>query len=393
MARMLQSEEAARRLGVKLPTLYAYVSRGLLASYPAPGGRRSLFDVKDVERLAKRGSRDRPSEPKLAAVTTSVTQLRPDGPAYRGDPVVGLVGSHSFEEVAELLWQAPPGPWAPRHLGSPPDLAPDDLLRWAVVFCGARDELRSDVRPEAVLQAAPRLIATMADVLPVAGAREPRRDAAERGHESLAERLVDRLVSSPRASRRAALAGAIDAALVLLADHELATSTLAVRVAASTRGDLYDAVLAGFGTMAGPLHGGANILAIDLLRRAARQGVEHTVDETLRWQRALPGFGHMVYERGDPRAPVLIDRALAVASPKARDVVRELLELTQAHDLPAPNIDLGLAALVWGAGMVPESGRLLFTLARMAGWVAHYLEELDEAPLRYRARAVYASAP
>ncbi len=54
VAGMLESAEAARRLGVKLPTLYAYVSRGLLVSHPAPGGRRSLFASEDIEALAKR---------------------------------------------------------------------------------------------------------------------------------------------------------------------------------------------------------------------------------------------------------------------------------------------------------------------------------------------------
>ena len=90
-------------------------------------------------------------------------------------------------------------------------------------------------------------------------------------------------------------------ALGLLADHELATSTVAVRVAASTRADLYDATLAGLGTLAGPLHGGASPLAYALIVDAERHGVERALNECLRWQRVLPGFGHSVYKHGDPR--------------------------------------------------------------------------------------------
>src|ERR1700722_16217810 len=97
---MLPSEEAARRLGVKVPTLYAYVSRGLLESHPAPGGRRSLFDLDDIERLATRQRGGRQVESRLATITTGVTQLRQDGPSYRGRPATALVGSMSFEEVA-----------------------------------------------------------------------------------------------------------------------------------------------------------------------------------------------------------------------------------------------------------------------------------------------------
>ena len=91
---MLQSEEAARRLGVKVSTLYAYVSRGLLASHPEPDGRRSLFALADIEQLARRRRRGEPAETALATITTGVTQLRRGGPYYRGHPRhrVGVAG-------------------------------------------------------------------------------------------------------------------------------------------------------------------------------------------------------------------------------------------------------------------------------------------------------------
>jgi citrate synthase len=191
----------------------------------------------------------------------------------------------------------------------------------------------------------------------------------------------------------AAVVRAVNAALVLLADHELATSTVAVRVAASTRADLYDAVLAGLGVVAGPLHGGASQLAYTLLRDAGRLGPERALDETLRWQRRLPGFGHTVYRGTDPRFTVLKQTVDAIGTAEGRRTLDGVLALAAERAIPGPNVDLGLAALALAAGMPEDGGRTIFTIARVAGWTAHYLEELEERPVRYRARAVYAIRP
>src|SRR5580700_11546271 len=101
---MLDSEEAARHLGVKLTTLYAYVSRGLLVSHPVPGSRRRCFDREDLDRLAGRHRPSGPDDTRLATVITGVTQIDDRGLRYRGHPVADLVGTYCFEEVAELLW-------------------------------------------------------------------------------------------------------------------------------------------------------------------------------------------------------------------------------------------------------------------------------------------------
>ena len=203
----------------------------------------------------------------------------------------------------------------------------------------------------------------------------------------MAERLASALTPEPTAE----LIKAVNAAMVLMADHELAASTMAVRIAASTRADIYDAVLAALGTIAGPLHGGASQLAYSLLVDADREGVERALDDTLRWQRVLPGFGHSVYKHGDPRFTVLLRLFEQLAAPEQVELVGSLVELADAHSIPLPNVDLAMAAIAWSTGMAPDAGRTLFTVARVAGWVAHYLEELGERPLRFRARAVYAA--
>lgn len=384
MAQMLDSEQAARRLGVKPATLYAYVSRGLLTSYK-DRGRRSLFAMEDVEALARRARGGRQVETKLASVTTAVTHLDRSGPAYRGRPATALATSASFEEVAELLWGVGPGPWRPHRLSAPEGLQAGDLLRWAVVMSGARDPLRFDLGPDAVTRAARRLIATMVAVLgpPHMGPPE-----GARGEQPLADQLAEALTDRPTP----AVARAIDAALVLLADHELASSTLAARIAGSTRASLYDAVLAGLGTIGGSLHGAASRLAHLLLEDALRRGAEEAIEEVLRWRRSLPGFGQPLYPNGDPRAAVLLDLVEGLPGSPEHQVVRSVLGVAAAQQLPPPNIDMSLAALMLLAGARPGAGEVVFSVARTAGMVAHLLEEYSEQPLRFRARAVYTAA-
>ena len=234
---MLTSEEAARRLGVKVPTLYAYVSRGLLVSHPDPARRGSLFDLDQVEALATRSRGGRQTATRMATITTGVTQLDQElGPIYRGHLATELAGEWRFEDVAEMLWRSEGGgDWRAPDLGPCPLTATFDRMRWALVVCGASDPLRSDRRPPAVAGAARRATAALTEVIgpPPAGG-----DADQ----SIAARLAARLTGTSTALPEAA----VNAALVLMADHELATSTMAVRLAASVRADPYDAFLAGW---------------------------------------------------------------------------------------------------------------------------------------------------
>lgn len=378
---MLSSQEAARRLGVKVTTLYAYVSRGLLESHRDPTRRGSLFELADIEGLASRSRGDRQTESRPAAIiTTSVTQLREDeGPLYRGRSATSLVGAMTFEDVSALLWQTDTvGDWSAPDLGACPLTNTLDRMRWAIVMCGADDPLRADLRQVAVTRAARRVIAALTDSVGPA----PEGEAATT---PVSVRLAHRF----GAVGSTASAAAVDAALILMADHELATSTMAVRIAASVRADLYDALLAGLVTLAGPLHGGDSQLAYELLVIAERDGVARALNDMLREHRRLPGFGHRIYRNSDPRFAALLSLAEPLLSDGRRTLLREMVELAGAHDVPPPNCDLALAALSWGTGMPPDAGQTIFAVARIAGWTAHYLEELAEHPLRFRARAVY----
>jgi citrate synthase len=376
--RLLTTEEAARRLGIKVPTVYAYVSRGLLESHRDPNGRGSLFDLADIESLAARSRGGRQTATRLATITTGVTQLDQDrGPVYRGRLATELATDTSFEDVAALLWQEEGiDVWPAPDLGPCPLTQTLDRMRWALVVCGASDPLRSDLRPAAVTRAARRVAAAFADVVGPSSCEDPPTSIAAR----LTTRLTPHVAVEPTA---------LNAALVLLADHELATSTMAVRVAASVRAHPNDALAAGLATLAGPLHGGASQLAYELLAVAERDGPARALNDVLREQGRLPGFGHSVYKSGDPRFDALYRLAEPLLTEERRAIVGEVMALAAAHDVPLANCDLALAALSWGTGMPPDTGRTLFAVARVAGWAAHYMEELTERPLRFRARAVY----
>jgi citrate synthase len=308
------------------------------------------------------------------------------------------VGERSFEEVAELLWQgesalsAEARSWEGMDLPDLPAVLPDgDLLRAGVVALGALDPFRGDQRRPALLGAARRLIATVVSVLPVRSGGRPAPELVvreERRPGSVAQRL-SMSVCTRRPS--AAMVAAIDVALVTMADHELATSTLAARVAASTRADLYGVILSGMGTMSGRLHGAASNEVRPLLDAAQWPGPAEALGRALRKRSVPVGFGHRLYAAGDPRAVWLLEWVQRVASPEQWQVVAELIAVAAEQGVPPPNVDFALGALAWVGHMAPGASETIATVARIAGWVAHALEEYEEMPLRFRARAVYRS--
>jgi citrate synthase len=401
MTDFLTAAETARRLGVKPATLYAYVSRGILSRSKAEDGRASLFNADDVERLARRGRPRRPAGAVDITVESAITEITGDALRFRGLDATRLAGSRTFEEVAELLWTgefpaAPRGPWqaSPAGLaagraaqtGVPAGALPLERMQVIVPAMATTDSLRLQLDPSAVLAAARSLIAGMVDCLPPFPGQPPAGPGVP-----IAERLWSRLGGRRPA---AGLLRALSAALVLLADHELAASTLAARVAASVRADPYAVVGTGLGAMSGALHGGASLGAETLL--AAARGpddVPRVVGELLRRGEKVPGFGHFVYRSGDPRATVLLG-LVRRAAPKSGGlaVAEAVLAEVGTKALPAPNIDFALATLARVAGMVTGAGEAIFAIARTAGWIAHALEAYAcDGPLR--PRAVYTGRP
>jgi citrate synthase len=212
----------------------------------------------------------------------------------------------------------------------------------------------------------------------------------------VAERLWVAL-ADPDAKSRAEEVAALNAALILLADHELAASTFAARVAASAWAGPYRVILAGLGPLGGSLHGGAGLEVETLLDQVAAGADPRAAIDALIAAGPVPGFGHRVYRDRDPRADHLLARLghergrplLPIAPQRTTALaVAALLEAAEARGLPAPNVDFALAALVKAHGLRAGSAATIFTVARIAGIVAHALEEYEHR-LRFRPRASY----
>jgi len=207
---------------------------------------------------------------------------------------------------------------------------------------------------------------------------------------SIAARLAARLCPHPEPG----LTAVLQTALVLLADHELAASTLAARVAASVRADPYAVVATGLGAVGGALHGGASLGAELMLASASEPAdAPRVVGELLRRGERIPGFGHFVYETGDPRSVKLLSMIRDLAPDSVRLAVADaVLAEVGRRALPEPNIDFALAALVDVAGLIRGAGEAVFAVARCAGWLAHALEEYARrTPIR--PRGIYTGPP
>jgi citrate synthase len=391
--------EAAARLGVKRETLYAYVSRGLLTRDRGTGGRMSLFDPAEVDTLAARTRRGGRAGALEIVIASAITSLEGDRLRYRGRDATELAATARFESVAEFLWSGDEADlrrratWAaPDRLAVTPvpgDPDPINRFRAAVSTLASIDELRYDLGPRSVADAGRRAVAGMVASLPPAGAAATRMAAATGGAPpTIAARLWAGL--TPMKPRRAHLT-ALDAALVLLADHELAVSTLAARVAASARADPYSVVSAGLGVLAGGLHGGAGRQVVALLEEVGEPAhAARVVGDRLRAGERIPGLGHSVYRQRDPRADHLLPAFAALPLLPGRwAVVEAVHEILQERLDVLVNVDFALGALVFAAGMRRDATEAMFGVARTAGWLAHALEEYGEAPLRFRARAAY----
>jgi citrate synthase len=392
MTDWIGSAEAAQRLGIKQASLYSYVSRGVLRRRVGADSRSSLFSVGEVEALARRGRpRRRPGAAELV-IETGLTDIAGDSFRYRGLDALALATERSFESVAALLWsgqadepaagtswRATDGAIAAgtaAQAALPAGTLPLERLAVIVPAMAATDPLRLHLDPPAVRAAARSLISGMVDCLPAAA--EPVAGG------TIAERLAPKLCPGQLAP---GLTDALRAALVLLADHELAASTLAARVAASVRADPYAVVAAGLGALGGALHGGASLGAEVMLGSAARPAdAARVVGDLLRRGERIPGFGHFVYRTGDLRAVLLLDMIRQAVPGSGRLAVAEaVMAEARGRSLPEPNIDFALATLALVAGMVPGAGEAIFAVARSAGWLAHAMEEYARnTPIRPR---------
>ena len=382
----LTARDAATELAVSPATLYAYVSRGLIRSEPGENPRSRRYRAEDVRGLKNRRAplveTQGLKSADLPVMDSAVSTITVEGPIYRGVRATALAETATFEQCATLLWDSKSSdPFAKSNLPvvSPAMRAILDATRHAPPIDRAVAVLSqaAEADPRAYNSVAEGRAATGARILRLAVAAmiqaEP---SAEPLHKQIARAWAPKHKHAEDLIRRA---------LVLLADHELNASTFTVRCAASTGVSLYDAIIAGLVALKGPRHGGVGPLAAKLLDTLLEGDIAAIVRERVALGERFPGFGHMVYRDGDPRADSLfgalkktgIDKRLAVEIPE------RIKEATGAF----ANCDYALAVMRRTLDMPVGSETTLFAMARVAGWVAHASEQLETRKLiRPRAR-------
>ncbi|MBI5493153.1 MAG: citrate synthase [Deltaproteobacteria bacterium] len=177
----------------------------------------------------------------------------------------------------------------------------------------------------------------------------------------------------------------IDVMLILHADHTMNASTFSARVVGSTLADPYTVVSSAIGTLSGPLHGGANEEVVRMLREiGGKENVRAYIEDKLAKKERIMGVGHRVYRTRDPRGDVLkgyigqllshrdVDYGMIEVSQEVERVVMEKLGPKHLH----PNIDFYSGIVFTGIGIPPELFTPVFAMGRVAGWLAHWFEQL-----------------
>lgn len=405
----ISSGEAIKLLDVKPQTLYAYVSRGWIRSVADGGKKVRLYSREDVERVRARsnaksgkralaGSGLRWGEP---LVYTTITEITPEGPKYRGRLALELARSQcSFEAVAELLWS---GAWFDEHVTWPLDPPRADIDRLVealgvsprqgileifsalTLAIGSAEGGDHEIKQSTTILAARRLIKALAGCFGYLSKEHTYSTPAK--SDSVAAATV-RALGIPAADDAVV---ALNAALILLADHEMTPSTFCSRVTASCGADLFSCVLSTMCAHSGTRMRRACDKAEELLGGSTSEAdFRHKLAAFKKSATVLPGFNHPLYPNGDPRAAYLIDLAKnqlrqAAGSEKIYRLLDEAASEFQAY----PSVETGLVTLCYALNLPAKSAGGVFVLGRAVGWIAHILEQrLAGSMLRPRARYV-----
>lgn len=379
--RWVDSHDALDLLRVKRETLYAYVSRGHVRSKPKAGDHRAcLYALSDLRRMAKKRRRPRKrSEVARSTIRwgepileTRISTVINDRLIFGTLDACKAAETSTLEEIAAYHLQGEPR-WtteaSPYEFNSP---ASSPLMRGFQFLTHAANEaapLYKRTKAE-ICEEAARLLPSFADSLIGSSNVGP---------------IHQRLSASWNLTQEQG--EIVRQALVLISDHELNASTFAVRVTASTGASLPACALAGLCALSGPLHGYETERATLYLQNAMKalsggQNLKTFIDENP----AIPGMGHPLYPNGDIRAKHLI-KALAPSQP-----VQSALDAFRNHTGHEPNIDMAHAALVHEFGLPKGAGLMIFAIGRMAGWLAHAIEQSQTGAL-IRPRATFNPAP
>ncbi len=409
----ITAAEATRLLRIKPQTLYTYVSRGVIRSVAQLDDKRRLYHREDIEnaraRSAARRGQGAAAEGAMRwggqpVIDTTITEITPEGPRYRGRLALDLAREGcSFEAAAELLWtgmlQHDPLYWHPQELPAGFAARLDALVRGgdrppiqrlfalATGLLGAGETVRSEIGRGTTLQSARELILVLAGCLGFLAKRPAFH--VPKGGMRVAEFAARALLARPAAEA----IDALERTLVLCADHELSSSTFAARVAASTGAELRACVMAALVTHSGATLGGGCDIAEDLLHDArTRSDVRQRLASAEKAGQRIPGFNLPLYPQGDPRARYLLQLAKSFKVRNTRmPLILAFIEEAEDRLQLRPSIEVGLVALSAALNLPERSAGALWTLGRTAGWIAHVMEQrLQGFVLRPRAKYVSA---
>ena len=322
--------------------------------------------------------------------------------AYAGYDIHDLAKHATFEEVCFLLWHRRlPNRVELGDLQSelasartlsepmlrlirllPPGSAMDSLRTLASALSHFSVE-SEDVSPRASYRAAVRLTAQLSSVVAAYGrvslGQNPVEPDPVLGH------AANFLLMLNGERPNAVTTRAFDVSLILHADHELNASTFAARVTAATLSDLHSAVVAGIGTLKGPLHGGANVEVMKMLMAIGEDADDQRVDQFIRDMLArkvkVPGFGHRVYKTEDPRATHLRQMSREVGERTGRtrwfELSQRIESLMKDEKQIDANVDFYSASTYALLGIPMDLFTPIFAVSRVAGWTAHVLEKYN----------------
>ena len=346
----------------------------------------------------------------VIAGETSISTVE-TGLTYRGYVIEDLAENSTYEEVAYLILhgELPTAAQAAgfrKRLGTAAVVPPEiiESLRHIPADAPSMDVLRSAVsllahwEPEAAqgshdanVRKTERLLA---QVPVVVAARQRLKSGQELVAADPGLTLPANLLWMLRGEKPSdQQVQAMDVSLVLYAEHEFNASTFSARCVVSTLSDLHSGITAAIGALKGPLHGGANEAAMSVLAEVGTADrAESWVRKALAEKRRIMGFGHRVYKDGDPRAVYLKKLTAAVAAETGHQDMERMADIIETavrteKKLP-PNVDWPCARLYHYLGLPVDLYTPLFVVARVVGWSAHIIEQLDNNRL-IRPRGLY----